>query len=113
MNQFVERMLCCSFGDHIDRRIPELCDAKKTRELLDKLRSQADQRSRYGPFANLANHFLNYRKPSGLTFCRKDLTPIQSSVAEHKPVLVLVSTNSPQLKYCAELPRGGFYWNDV
>jgi hypothetical protein len=114
VNQFVEHMLCCSFEDHVDHRIPEeLCDAKETRERLNEFRSQADQRSRYGPFANLADHFLNYRKPSGLTFSHNDLTPIQDSVAEHKPDVVLVSTNSPQFEYGTEHPRVGFYWNDV
>ncbi|KAF9502558.1 hypothetical protein BS47DRAFT_1403489, partial [Hydnum rufescens UP504] len=94
----------------------ELRHATETRELLDEFCSQADQRSRHEPFASLANRFLNYRKASGLTFCRNDPRLIQGSVAEHTPDLVLVSTKSPQLEYGAELPRGpavGFYWDDV
>ncbi|KAF9506106.1 hypothetical protein BS47DRAFT_1385686 [Hydnum rufescens UP504] len=117
VNQFVEHMLYYSLGDRIDHRIlEELCDAKETRGLLDEFCSQADQTNRHEPFANLANHFLDYRNPSGLTSCRNDLTFIQDSVAERKPDVVLVSTKSPQFEYGAELARGpevGFYWNDV
>jgi hypothetical protein len=75
--------------------------------------------SRYEPFVSLASHFLNYRKPSGLTFLRNDPKLIQGSVAglpERKLDVVLVSAKSPQLDDGAELSEGptvGFCWDGV
>ncbi|KAF9502607.1 hypothetical protein BS47DRAFT_1490677 [Hydnum rufescens UP504] len=111
-------MLCYSLGGRTDDRVlKQLCDAKDTKGLLEEFCSQTGaETTRYQPFANLANHFLNSRKPSGLTFCRNDPKIIQGSVAERKPDVVLVSTESPHLEYGPELPKGptvGFYWDHV
>ncbi|KAF9509382.1 hypothetical protein BS47DRAFT_1487962 [Hydnum rufescens UP504] len=114
LDQFIKHML----GGRIDdRALKQLCDAKATKELLKEFYSQAGpETTRYQPSANLANHFLNSRKASALTFCRNDPRFIQGPVAERKLDVVLVSTKSPQLDHGAELPKGptvGSYWDDL
>ncbi|KAF9505499.1 hypothetical protein BS47DRAFT_1368030 [Hydnum rufescens UP504] len=111
-------MLSNCIGDRIgDATLKKLYKAKDTRELLEQYCSQAGQEiTRYQPIRKLGKPFLNYRKPSGPTFCRNDLTLILGSVAERKPEVILVSANSAQLDHGTEHSRGpqvGFYWDDV